>query len=102
MRGKDPVDGVYDVEEVPWALFYFRGYAIHGAYWHNNFGRVRSHGCTNLAPLDARWLYEWSSHQVPEGWHPTFLSQDRKSTRLNSSHVKISYAGFCLTKKNHT
>ena len=39
------------------------------AYWHNIFGNVRSHGCTNLAPRDARWLYHWSSPEVPAGWH---------------------------------
>ncbi|QRK10905.1 L,D-transpeptidase [Archangium violaceum] len=71
MRGRDPVDGIYDVEEVPWVMYYLRGYAVHGAYWHDDFGKVRSHGCTNVAPIDMRWLYEWSSLRVPEGWHGT-------------------------------
>jgi lipoprotein-anchoring transpeptidase ErfK/SrfK len=69
MRGQDPVDGIYDVEEVPWTLFYWEGYALHGAYWHNDFGKPRSHGCTNLAPADARWLFHWVSPRVPAGWH---------------------------------
>jgi hypothetical protein len=69
MRGRDPVDGVYDVEEVPWVLFYHRGFALHGAYWHDDFGKVRSHGCTNLAPPDARWLYDWLAPPLPRGWH---------------------------------
>jgi len=71
MRGKDPVDGVYDVEEVPWVMYYLRGYAVHGAYWHDDFGKVRSHGCTNVAPIDMRWVYEWAALKVPEGWHGT-------------------------------
>lgn len=90
MRGKDPVDGIYDVEEVPWVLFYFRGYAAHGAYWHNDFGRVRSHGCTNLAPLDARWLYEWSSHQAPELWHATFLGAGMSVHFTNEAHEAVA------------
>lgn len=69
MSGDDPVEGVYDVDEVPWTMYYHRGYALHGAYWHDAFGRVRSHGCTNIAPADARWLYRWTTPHVPRGWH---------------------------------
>lgn len=69
MRGDDPVDGVYDVGEVPWTLFYDGSYALHGAYWHDGFGETRSHGCTNIAPADARWLFSWSTPVLPEGWH---------------------------------
>jgi hypothetical protein len=41
----------------------------HGAFWHDRFGRVRSHGCVNLAPVDARWLFTWSTPEVPRAWH---------------------------------
>ena len=51
----------YDVPNVPYAMFYHRGYAIHGADWHNNFGTPVSHGCTNVAVNHARWLYNWAS-----------------------------------------
>jgi lipoprotein-anchoring transpeptidase ErfK/SrfK len=53
--------GSYDLPGVPW-VSYFTTYnhAFHGAYWHNAFGRVRSHGCVNLTPEDARWIYLWS------------------------------------------
>ena len=68
MRGKDP-DGYYEVQEVPWTMYYDGNYAIHGAYWHNNFGRTRSHGCTNVPPADARWLYYWTTLELPDGWH---------------------------------
>lgn len=68
MRGKDP-DGYYEVQEVPWTMYYDGNYAIHGAYWHNNFGRTRSHGCTNVPPADARWLYYWTTLELPQGWH---------------------------------
>jgi hypothetical protein len=69
MRGEDPVEGWYEVEEVPWTMFYRPLYAVHGAYWHDGFGDVRSHGCTNLAPADARWLFYWSAPSIPTTWH---------------------------------
>ncbi len=69
MNTTDPIDGFYEVEEVPWTLYYDGGYALHGAYWHTDFGKVRSHGCTNIAPVDARWLYYWSEPEVPAAWH---------------------------------
>ena len=52
----------YHVPDVPWVMYFTdRGHAIHGAYWHNNFGVVMSHGCVNL-PMDfAAWLYGWAS-----------------------------------------
>jgi len=51
----------YNVPDVPWVMYFTDyGHAIHGAYWHNNFGAVMSHGCVNL-PLDvAAWLYAWA------------------------------------------
>ena len=68
MSGSDPVEGWYEVEEVPWTMYYWEGYALHGAYWHSDFGRARSHGCTNIAPVDARWLFHWTEPKVPQKW----------------------------------
>jgi lipoprotein-anchoring transpeptidase ErfK/SrfK len=69
MRGVDPVDGPYEVGDVPWTMYYSGSYALHGAYWHDSFGRARSHGCTNLSPIDARWLFRWTEGALPAGWH---------------------------------
>lgn len=45
---------------VPWVAFFAEGgYAIHGAYWHNNFGAPMSRGCVNVRPHEAQWLYRW-------------------------------------------
>ncbi|MDJ0615687.1 MAG: L,D-transpeptidase [Calothrix sp. MO_192.B10] len=55
MRGSD-----YDIPDVPYAMYFYKGYAIHGAYWHNKFGIPISHGCVNLRVKDARKLYNWS------------------------------------------
>jgi lipoprotein-anchoring transpeptidase ErfK/SrfK len=66
LNGEDP----YSVATVPWTQFFSpeKGLALHTAYWHDQFGVRRSHGCVNLAPRDARWLYFWSDPQVPAGW----------------------------------
>lgn len=44
-------------------------HALHGAYWHSAWGEKKSGGCVNLAPKDAKWLFEWSEPKVPIGWH---------------------------------
>jgi lipoprotein-anchoring transpeptidase ErfK/SrfK len=56
----------YNVPDVPWVLYFTnRGHALHGTYWHNNFGTPMSHGCVNL-PLDvAAWLYDWAPVGTP-------------------------------------
>ncbi len=41
-------------------MFFYAGYAIHGTYWHNNFGQNVSHGCVNVNLTDAAWLYAWT------------------------------------------
>jgi len=68
MRGNDPKEGVYEVEEVPWTLYFHDAFALHGAYWHNLFGNKKSHGCINVPPMDARWLFYWSEPKLPAGW----------------------------------
>lgn len=55
MRGDD-----YDIPDVPYVMYFHEGYAIHGAYWHNNFGTPVSHGCVNLPVKNARRLYNWA------------------------------------------
>ncbi len=57
------------VDEVPWVHYYQGNYAIHGAWWHNDFGRPRSHGCVNLPPADARFLFDWTEPVLPDGWY---------------------------------
>ena len=56
----------YRVEDVPWVMYFTNeGHALHGTYWHSNFGTPMSHGCVNL-PLDvAEWLYGWAEVGTP-------------------------------------
>jgi LysM repeat protein len=50
----------YDTPDVPYTMYFYQGYGLHGAYWHDNFGTPMSHGCVNLSVDDARWLYNWA------------------------------------------
>jgi len=65
-------EGAYSIEDVPWTMYFHGNFAIHGAFWHYTFGRVRSHGCVNLAPADARWVFSWSTPTLPAAWHGMF------------------------------
>jgi hypothetical protein len=69
MDGNSASDGNYSIQDVPWTMFFYGSYALHGAFWHRGFGAVRSHGCVNLGPSDARWLFQWTTPFLPEGWH---------------------------------
>jgi lipoprotein-anchoring transpeptidase ErfK/SrfK len=60
MRGAD-----YDIPDVPFTMYYDGNYAIHGAYWHKNFGTPVSHGCVNLPPKKAKWLFNWAKVGTP-------------------------------------
>jgi hypothetical protein len=62
----DPL--AYELPGVPWVGYFelTKGVALHGAYWHNDFGRARSHGCINLRPEDALWLYRWNNPPAAE------------------------------------
>lgn len=60
MQGAD-----YDVPDVPFTMYYNRGYGIHGAYWHNSFGTPVSHGCTNVAVDHAEVLFDWATVGTP-------------------------------------
>ena len=56
------------IEDVPYVQFFKKGVGLHAAFWHRSFGHVRSHGCVNLAPLDAQRLFSWTGPRVPSGW----------------------------------
>src|SRR5205085_7923073 len=60
MKAPDVALGHWDVPDVPFAMRFRKYYAVHGAYWHDGFGKPRSQGCVNLSPRDARFVFEWS------------------------------------------
>lgn len=83
-KGRDPEYGItmrrgasdFELRDVPWIQYFAAGYALHGAYWHDVFGTARSHGCINLAPIDARYVFLWTDPPVPAGWHGINVGSD--------------------------
>jgi lipoprotein-anchoring transpeptidase ErfK/SrfK len=68
----DVVGDEYDLRDVPYVQYFSENYAFHAAYWHDAFGSPKSHGCINLSPSDARWLFHWTDPAVPLLWHGAF------------------------------
>ena len=66
MAAGDIASSGFDLPGVPWVLYITEsGISFHGTYWHNDFGRPRSHGCINLTPQAAKWLFRWTTPSVP-------------------------------------
>jgi len=66
MAAGDLASSGFDLPGVPWVTYIKEnGTSFHGTYWHNDYGRPRSHGCINLTPQAAKWLYRWSTPTVP-------------------------------------
>ncbi len=59
--GSQALGTYYDLPNVPFTMFFYQGYGIHGTYWHNNFGHPMSHGCINMKTAEAEFVYNWSS-----------------------------------------
>lgn len=55
----------YDLPNVPYVVYFYKGYAIHGTYWHSNFGVPMSHGCINLSIPAAEKIYNWINYSTP-------------------------------------
>jgi lipoprotein-anchoring transpeptidase ErfK/SrfK len=60
-RAADMSGPGYYLPDVPYVMYFYKGYGLHGTYWHNNFGTPMSHGCVNLRTPDAGWIYDWAS-----------------------------------------
>jgi hypothetical protein len=78
--GRAASDLPYSIEDVPYVEYFEGSYALHGAFWHNNFGHEMSHGCVNLAPLDAKKLFFWSEPKLPRGWHAVWSTPENRGT----------------------
>lgn len=61
LRYTDMTGADYYLPNVPYTMYFYRSYGLHGTYWHHNFGTPMSHGCVNLSIPDAEWLYGFSS-----------------------------------------
>ncbi len=79
----------YDLPNVPFVMFYgndsvanWKGYSLHGTYWHSDFGRVHSHGCVNLPTPIAGRLYDFVTPVLPNGKSSTYASSENPGTRI--------------------
>ena len=73
MAAGDLASNGFDLPGVPWVAYINEsGVSLHGTYWHNDFGRPRSHGCINLSPQAAKWLYRWTLPVVPPNCQMVF------------------------------
>lgn len=72
----------YSIDDVPYVAYFKGSYALHGAFWHSNFGREMSHGCVNLSPLDAKKVFGWTEPQLPRGWHAVFSTKDHPGSMV--------------------
>jgi hypothetical protein len=80
MDGLAGEEDEYSIEDVPWTMYFQGSYALHAAFWHDRFGNTRSHGCVNLSPIDARWLFEWATPTLPSGFHAAMSTRDNPGT----------------------
>lgn len=60
----------YYLPDVPYTMYFYRGYGIHGTYWHDNFGTPMSHGCVNMRTSEAEWMYDFASVGTLVNVHP--------------------------------
>lgn len=70
----------YAIQAVPWVMYFDHGYGLHGAFWHDDFGHVHSHGCVNLTPSDAERLFAWTSPRLPSGWSAVLPTSYERGT----------------------
>lgn len=83
MSGGSKEDGsYYYLPNVPYTMYFYKGFGVHGTYWHNNFGTPMSHGCINLPTLAAEKLFYWSTPVLPLAKNYVRASQDNPGTRV--------------------
>ena len=80
--GKKENNTYYYLPNVPYTQYFYKGYGVHGAYWHNNFGQPMSHGCINMAIPDAEKLFYWTSPLVDQGQGIVYASKDSPGTKV--------------------
>ncbi len=80
----DALEKIYNLPGVPWCSFFTGlGNALHGTYWHNDYGRPRSHGCVNLPSDAAKFIYRWTKPNVPPD--ADYIHKPGEGTRVTIS-----------------
>jgi lipoprotein-anchoring transpeptidase ErfK/SrfK len=70
----------YQLPNVPYTMYFYKSYGLHGTYWHDNFGQPMSHGCVNLKTAEAKWLFDWSEPALPQGQRAVKATEDNPGT----------------------
>jgi lipoprotein-anchoring transpeptidase ErfK/SrfK len=84
MDGDHAIDGPYSIDDVPYVMYFQLAYAFHSAFWHDRFGRPKSHGCVNMSPRDARWFFGWATPRLPVGWHGAYPLEGQPQTWVHT------------------
>jgi len=82
MKSREDAEEPYHVEKVPWVMHFKTRYALHGVFWHWGFGHRASHGCVNLSPHDARYIFDRVGPRIGKGWHTTYATPEDPGTHM--------------------
>jgi lipoprotein-anchoring transpeptidase ErfK/SrfK len=83
MSSPDVPDGnasYYYIEDVPWTMYFHQAYALHAAFWHDNFGFTQSHGCVNLTPRDSEWFFNWADPPISDDDSALYIGSGMSNT----------------------
>jgi lipoprotein-anchoring transpeptidase ErfK/SrfK len=87
--GNQALGTYYNLPNVPFTMFFannevptWKGFGIHGTYWHNNFGHPMSHGCVNMKTEEVEQLYYWAQPDLPEGLSSVRSSDQNPGTKV--------------------
>lgn len=72
----------YYLPNVPYTMYFYKGFGLHGTYWHNNFGHPMSHGCVNLPTIMAEKLFNWADPPMSAGKNTALADKDNAGTRV--------------------
>ena len=86
MSGREGKPDYYFLEDVPYAMYFNKDMALHGAYWHDKFGFKHSHGCVNLPPADALWLWNWTT---PDSTSKAFVMVPDRNNNTEGTWVWV-------------
>ncbi len=80
--GSKELGTYYYLPNVPYTMYFYQGYGLHGTYWHHNFGHPMSHGCVNMKTEDAETIFYWTSPSLPNNSNSVQTSPANPGTEV--------------------
>lgn len=80
--GSKELHTYYYLPNVPYTMYFHKGFGLHGTYWHNNFGQTMSHGCVNLPTVMAEKLFYWTTPSLPSGKNSVMANKNSVGTKV--------------------